>query len=133
MLVSLKFQNDFGTGLVFVAIFAGLVLVSGVTWRILAPAITIAAVVGGSALAMVTSSVGRTILEKIGFQAYQFDRVDNWLHPAQDTSNSGYQLWQSIKAVGSGGITGTGFNNSKVYVPVRESDMIFTVIGENFG
>lgn len=133
VLVSLKFQNDFGTGLVFVAIFAGLVLVSGVTWRILAPAITIAAVVGGSALAMVTSSVGRTILEKIGFQAYQFDRVDNWLHPAQDTSNSGYQLWQSIKAVGSGGITGTGFNNSKVYVPVRESDMIFTVIGENFG
>ena len=82
---------------------------------------------------MVTSTVGRTILEHIGFQAYQFDRVDTWLHPEQDTSNQGYQLWQSIKAVGSGGITGTGFNNSKVYVPVRESDMIFSVIGENFG
>ena len=82
---------------------------------------------------MVTSSVGRTILEHIGFQAYQFDRVDTWLHPEQDTTNQGYQLWQSIKAVGSGGITGTGFNNSKVYVPVRESDMIFSVIGENFG
>lgn len=82
---------------------------------------------------MVTSSIGRTILEHIGFQAYQFDRVDTWLHPEQDTTNQGYQLWQSIKAVGSGGITGTGFNNSKVYVPVRESDMIFSVIGENFG
>ena len=82
---------------------------------------------------MVTSSVGRTILEHIGFQAYQFDRVDTWLHPEQDTSNQGYQLWQSIKAVGSGGITGTGFDNSKVYVPVRESDMVFSVIGENFG
>lgn len=82
---------------------------------------------------MVTSSAGRTILEHIGFQAYQFDRVDTWLHPEQDTSNQGYQLWQSIKAVGSGGITGTGFDNSKVYVPVRESDMIFSVIGENFG
>ena len=44
-----------------------------------------------------------------------------------------FRSWQSIKAVGSGGITGTGFNNSKVYVPVRESDMIFSVIGENFG
>ena len=133
ILVSLHFQNDFGTSLVFFAIFCGMVLVSGVTWRIIAPAATVLAVVGGSALAMVTSSVGRRILEHVGFQAYQFDRVDTWLHPEQDTTNQGYQLWQSIKAVGSGGITGTGFNNSKVYVPVRESDMIFSVIGENFG
>src|SRR5699024_3195852 len=132
ILISLKFQNDFGTGLVFFAIFCGMVLVSGVTWRILAPAATILVVVGGSALAMVTSSVGRQILEHVGFQAYQFDRVDTWLHPEQDTTNQGYQLWQSIKAVGSGGITGTGVHNSKVYVPDRESDLIFSVIGENF-
>ena len=133
ILISLKLQNDFGTALVFFAIFCGMVLVSGVTWRIIAPTAIGLVVVGGSALAMVTSSVGRTILEHIGFQAYQFDRVDTWLHPEQDTSNQGYQLWQSIKAVGSGGITGTGFDNSKVYVPVRESDMVFSVIGENFG
>lgn len=131
--ISLKFQNDFGTSLVFFAIFVGMILVSGVTWRILVPAFSILAVVGGSALAMVTSTAGRVILEKVGFQSYQFSRVDTWLHPDQDTSNQGYQLWQSIKAVGSGGVTGTGFNNSKVYVPVRESDMIFSVIGENFG
>ena len=82
---------------------------------------------------MVTSNFGRSILTMVGFQSYQFDRVDTWLHPEQDTTNQGYQLWQSIKAVGSGGLTGTGFNHSNVYVPVRESDMIFTVIGENFG
>lgn len=133
VLISLKFQNDFGTALVFFAIFCGMVLVSGVTWRIIAPVAAGLVVVGGSVLAMVTSSFGRRILEHIGFQAYQFDRVDTWLNPSQDTSNQGYQLWQSIKAVGSGGITGTGFNNSHVYVPVRESDMIFSVIGENFG
>ncbi len=115
--ISLKFQNDFGTSLVFFAIFVGMILVSGVTWRILVPAFSILAVVGGSALAMVTSTAGRAILEKVGFQSYQFSRVDTWLHPDQDTSNQGYQLWQSIKAVGSGGVTGTGFNNSKVYVP----------------
>ena len=120
-------------GKMFFAIFVGMILVSGVTWRILAPAFSILAVVGGSALAMVTSTAGRAILEMVGFQSYQFSRVDTWLHPDQDTSNQGYQLWQSIKAVGSGGVTGTGFNNSKVYVPVRESDMIFSVIGENFG
>lgn len=131
--VSLKLQNDFGTGLVFFAIFAGMLLVSGVTWRILGWAVVALVVIGGATLAMVTSNSGRFILEHIGFQAYQFDRVDTWLHPEQDTSNQGYQLWQSIKAIGSGGVTGTGFNNSHVYVPVRESDMIFSVIGENFG
>ncbi|KRN59440.1 FtsW/RodA/SpoVE family cell cycle protein [Limosilactobacillus secaliphilus] len=133
VLVSLKFQNDFGTALVFFAIFCGMVLVSGVTWRIIAPVAAGLVVVGSTVLAMVTSTFGRHILEHLGFQAYQFDRVDTWLNPSQDTSNQGYQLWQSIKAVGSGGITGTGFNNSHVYVPVRESDMIFSVIGENFG
>ncbi|WP_341779605.1 FtsW/RodA/SpoVE family cell cycle protein [Levilactobacillus sp. HBUAS70063] len=131
--VLLKLQNDFGTMLVFFAIVGGVLLVSGITWKIIAPAFAIVGGVGGTALALVTTDAGRKILEKIGFQAYQFSRVDTWLHPSQDTSNSGYQLWQSMKAVGSGGIFGTGFNVSHVYVPVRESDMIFSVIGENFG
>ena len=133
IMISLHFQNDFGTSLVFFAIFCGMVLVGGVTWRIIAPVATVLIVVGGSALAMVTSTTGRRILEHIGFQAYQFERVDTWLNPQADTTNQGYQLWQSIKAVGSGGITGTGFNHTHVYVTVRESDMIFSVIGENFG
>ncbi len=46
---------------------------------------------------------------------------------------SGYQLWQSMKAIGSGQLWGQGFNKAQVYVPVRESDMIFSVIGEDFG
>ncbi|WP_203641791.1 FtsW/RodA/SpoVE family cell cycle protein [Levilactobacillus andaensis] len=131
--VLLKLQNDFGTMLVFFAIVGGVLLVSGITWKIIAPAFATVAVVGGGALTLVTTDFGRKILEKVGFQAYQFSRVDNWLHPSSDTSNSGYQLWQSMKAIGSGGIFGTGFNVSHVYVPVRESDMVFSVIGENFG
>lgn len=133
IIISLHFQNDFGTTLVFLAIFSDMLLVSGISWRIIVPVAAGAAVIGGTALAFVTTNFGRSILEKVGFQSYQFARVDTWLHPSQDTSNNGYQLWQSIKAVGSGGISGTGFNKSNVYVPVRESDMIFSVIGENFG
>jgi len=133
IIISLKFQNDFGTTLVFVAIFAGMLLVSGISWKIIIPSVISVVAVGVTALSLVATTYGRTILEHVGFQAYQFSRVDTWLHPSQDTSNNGYQLWQSIKAVGSGGIMGTGFNTSKVYVPVRESDMIFSVIGENFG
>ena len=131
--VLMKLQNDFGTNLVFAAIFAGMVLVSVVTWRIIVPTFALVVIVGGVALTLVLSDWGRTLLGHLGFQAYQFARVDTWRHPAADTSNQGYQLWQSMKAIGSGGLFGTGFNVSHVYVPVRESDMIFSVIGENFG
>lgn len=131
--VLLKLQNDFGTMLVFLAIFAGMVLVSGVSWKIIVPAFLTVVLVGGGAIYMVTQDWGQQILGHFGFKTYQFQRVLNWLNPSQDTSNSGMQLWQSMKAIGSGQMTGRGFNQIKVYVPVRESDMIFSVIGENFG
>ncbi len=105
----------------------------GITWRIIVPVAIKLAGVGGGALALVATTTGRTILEHLGFASYQFSRIDTWLNPASNTSDQGYQLWQSMKAIGSGGIFGTGFNVSKVYVPVRESDMIFSVIGENYG
>lgn len=76
---------------------------------------------------------GRDVLEQIGFKTYQFDRIEAWLNPSANTSSTSYQLWQSMKAVGSGKLLGKGFDVSNVYVPVRESDMIFSVIGENFG
>ncbi|AEV94964.1 FtsW/RodA/SpoVE family cell cycle protein [Pediococcus claussenii] len=131
--VLLLLQHDFGTMLVFIAIFLGLVVVSGVSWRILVPSFIGLVIFASSTLLLVVTSEGRTLLEKVGFENYQFARVDNWLHPSADTSNSGYQLWQSMKAIGSGQLFGKGFDVSNIKVPVRESDMIFSVIGENFG
>lgn len=131
--VLLKMQNDFGTMLVFFAIFGGVLLVSGVTWKILVPIISAAVLIGGTAITFVRTTWGRHLLMQVGFHKYQFDRIDSWLNPSQNTTDQGYQLWQSMKAIGSGQLTGKGFNNSDVYVPVRESDMIFSVIGENFG
>ncbi|MGR3742031.1 FtsW/RodA/SpoVE family cell cycle protein [Companilactobacillus sp. DQM5] len=133
VLILLKLQNDFGTMLVFVAILGGVFLVSGIDWKIVLTAFGSVAILGGSALTMVATDGGRKILSKLGFASYQFSRVDNWLNPSQDTSNSGYQLWQNMKAIGSGQLLGKGFNHVDVTVPVRESDMIFSVIGENFG
>lgn len=133
VLLLVLLQHDFGTTLVFVAIVFGMTLVSGLSWRILGPLLGVAGTLGGTAILLVTQDWGRTILEKVGFEAYQFARVDAWMNPSSDTTNSGYQLWQAMKAIGSGGLTGTGFNISRVPVPVRESDMIFSVIGENFG
>lgn len=133
VLILMLLQHDFGTMLVFLAIFAGVVLVSGTTWKIIAPIAGGAAVIGGGAIVMVTQTWGRHLLEKVGFQSYQFSRIDSWMNPSGATSGDSYQLWQSMKAIGSGQLTGKGFNNLKVTVPVRESDMIFSTIGEAFG
>ncbi|WP_281164701.1 FtsW/RodA/SpoVE family cell cycle protein [Liquorilactobacillus sicerae] len=127
----LKLQNDFGTMLVFIAILGGMILVSGVSWKIIAPIASIAIIFGSAAILLVI--YGRSILMQIGFKTYQFDRIEAWLDPSASTSSTSYQLWQSMKAIGTGGLFGKGFNVSNVYVPVRESDMIFSVIGENFG
>ncbi|KRN34408.1 rod shape determining protein [Liquorilactobacillus mali] len=129
--VLLKLQNDFGTMLVFFAIFGGVVIVSGITWKIIASIAVAGGVLGTTAITLVI--YGRSILEQIGFKTYQFNRIEAWLNPSADTSSTSYQLWQSMKAIGSGKLLGKGFNVSNVYVPVRESDMIFSVIGENFG
>ena len=117
--VLLKLQNDFGTMLVFFAILAGVVLVSGILWRIIVPLGIAATVVSGTAIFLVIYN--RDILTKIGFKAYQFSRIDSWLNPSSASGSDSYQLWQSMKAIGSGQLLGKGFNVSHVYVPVRES------------
>ncbi|MFD1393891.1 FtsW/RodA/SpoVE family cell cycle protein [Lacticaseibacillus jixianensis] len=133
IIVLLKLQNDFGTMLVFLAIFAGVVLVSGITWKIIVPIGAAAGTLGGGAILLVTQTWGRDILAKFGFAAYQFKRIDSWLNPSGAATTDSYQLWQSMKAIGSGEMGGRGFNNLQVTVPVRESDMAFSTIGEAFG
>lgn len=126
-------QKDFGTMLVFLAIFSGMFLMSGISWLILVPTLILAVVLGGTLIFFVTTDSGRELLTRIGFKNYQFARIDSWLDPFHDPQGKSFQLAHALMAIGSGGIFGTGYNVSNVYVPVRESDMIFTVIGENFG
>lgn len=128
----LMLQPDFGTTLVFVAITAGILLVSGISWKIIIPVFLLMVVVGVAVILLVFTSEGQTILRHY-FKTYQLERIKSWSDPSGDNSNSAYQLWQSMKAIGSGQIFGNGFNNIKVYVPVRNSDMIFSVVGESFG
>lgn len=130
-LILVMLQNDLGSTLVFIAIIIGLVLISGITWKIILPLFTGVAALGGTLLALVVYN--REFLLQLGFKPYQFSRIDSWLNPYGDSGDTSYQLIQSIKAIGSGRMLGKGFGTSEVYVPVRESDMIFSTIGENFG
>ena len=130
--VLLKLQNDFGTMLVFIAIVGGVVLVSGISWKIIAPMFVAVFVLGVVVIYMVTTPSGQSFLSHF-FQPYQFRRIMSWLNPSNDTSKAAYQLWQSMQAIGSGQIFGNGFGKLSVYVPVRGSDMVYSVIGESFG
>lgn len=67
---------------------------------------------------------------------YQWLRVKSFLDPWADPQGNGYQLVQSLLAVGSGGTFGTGFGLSQqklFYLPIQYTDFIFSVFAEEFG
>ena len=59
---------------------------SGISWRIIAPVVILAVVVGAGTIFLVTTEGGRDLLYKVGFKSYQFARIDSWLDPFHDTS-----------------------------------------------
>ena len=72
----------------------------------------------------------------ITFMGYAGDRVSAWLHPELDPSDTGYQILQSLYAIGSGGLFGLGFGRSRqkyLYLPFQYNDYIFAVICEELG
>ena len=133
VLVLLALQSDLGTALVFVAIFSGIVLLSGVSWKIIIPVFVTAVTAIAGFLAIFISKDGRAFLHQLGMPTYQINRILAWLNPFDFAQTTTYQQAQGQIAIGSGGLFGQGFNASNLLIPVRESDMIFTVIAEDFG
>ena len=76
------------------------------------------------------------VLVYIRFMGYAGDRVTAWLHPERDPGDTGYQILQSLYAIGSGGVFGLGFGKSRqkyLYLPFQYNDYIFAVICEELG
>ena len=72
----------------------------------------------------------------ISLMGYAGDRISAWLHPELDPSDTGYQILQSLYAIGSGGLWGLGFGKSRqkyLYLPFQYNDYIFPVICEEVG
>ena len=72
----------------------------------------------------------------ISIMGYAGDRVTAWLHPEQDPADTGYQILQSLYAIGSGGLFGLGFGKSRqkyLYLPFQYNDYIFAIICEELG
>ncbi|MCH4390108.1 rod shape-determining protein RodA [Staphylococcus haemolyticus] len=125
-------QNDLGTTLVICAIIIGIMLVSGITWRILAPLFIAAFVFGGTIILAIIYKP--TLIESLlGVKMYQMGRINSWLDPYSYSSGDGYHLTESLKAIGSGQLFGKGFNHGEVYIPENHTDFIFSVVGEEMG
>ena len=76
------------------------------------------------------------VLVYISFMGYAGDRVTAWLHPEQDPGDTGYQILQSLYAIGSGGLFGLGWGKSRqkyLYLPFQYNDYIFAICCEELG
>jgi len=72
----------------------------------------------------------------VSFMGYAGDRITAWLHPEADPGDTGYQILQSLYAIGSGGVFGLGLGKSKqkyLYLPFQYNDYIFAIICEELG
>ena len=82
------------------------------------------------------AAAGLFVVIYITFMGYAGDRVTAWLHPEKDPGDTGYQILQSMYAIGSGGLFGLGFGKSRqkyLYLPFQYNDYIFAIICEELG
>ncbi|RAZ67970.1 FtsW/RodA/SpoVE family cell cycle protein [Planococcus maitriensis] len=124
-------QPDLGTALVFIAITLAIVVVSGISWKIILPSFGGVALVGVILLWMTLNM--QELLGRFGLKPYMFERIYTWLDPYSYAESGGYNLIAALNAIGSGEVFGKGYQGRQVYVPENHTDFIFTVISEDFG
>ncbi|HMD42652.1 MAG TPA: putative lipid II flippase FtsW [Candidatus Acidoferrum sp.] len=114
-------QPDLGTAVDIVLIMTAILYVAGLSWKWLAV---------GAATAL------PVLFFAITHVSYRMARFMAFLHPDTDPQGAGFQLLQSLIAVGSGGFTGVGLMESKqklFYLPEAHTDFIYAVISEELG
>ena len=120
-LVLLIFQPNTSTALIIAASCGVLYFLAGAPGRDFA--------IMGIAVVLVLAALVAT-------RPYLMKRVMTFLHPSHNSATSGYQIQQSLIAIGSGQLVGRGFGQSVQkfnYLPEPESDSVFAVYGEEFG
>jgi rod shape determining protein RodA len=116
-------KEDLGSGLVFLSMWIVMVFYAGLDYRILARC--------AAMVAVLTPFVYRFMA------SHQKERIDAFLHPGNLSLQGNYQVYQSKVAIGSGGLFGKGLfhgtQKNLSYLPVSNSDFIYSVICEELG
>lgn len=116
-------QNDTGTALVFVFILIVTLFIAGLSAKYI--------------LFAILASVVLLPIIWVFLADYQRERILTFLNPNENLSDSGYQVYLAKLALSSGRFFGRGYKNGAVnalsYLPEKETDFIFSVIGEEFG
>jgi len=124
-------QPDLGTALVYVAIGFIVLFVAGAPWRHLAALVALGVV----AVAIVLG--GAPALGVHVLKPYQVQRLTGFLNPSHDPRNQTYNITESLIAIGSGQKTGRGVQNATQtnlnFLPAKQTDFIFSVVGETYG
>jgi rod shape determining protein RodA len=117
-------QPDLGTAMLLALTGGVVVVLAGLSWRVIGAAV-LAAVVAIPPFVM------------FGMHDYQRRRVLTFLNPESDPSGSGYHILQSMIALGSGGLLGKGYglgSQSQLnFLPEKQTDFIFATLAEEFG
>ena len=114
-------QPDLGTSVDILIVATAILFVGGLSWRWIGVGLACAAPV---------------VFLLITHYAYRLARVLVFLNPDLDPQGAGFQLTQSLIAIGSGGFSGVGLMESKqklFYLPEAHTDFIFGVVGEELG
>lgn len=117
----LLLQPDFGSGMVMVCSIIVILFCSGVPFRYFSYLL----ILGVSGLVALIASA-----------PYRLERILSFLNPWADPLGSGFQIIQSLYAIGPGGIFGSGIDGSiqkHFYLPEPQTDFIFAIFGEEFG
>jgi cell division protein FtsW len=114
-------EPDRGTTILLAAVGGSMLLLAGVQWRFIIPPVLLAA------LALTVS---------ILHDPMRMRRIFSWIDLEQHKDGVGYQAYQAMIALGSGGLTGLGLGNGRQklgFVPEHHTDFIFSIIGEELG
>ena len=114
-------EPDFGTGMIIVVTIIALLFIAGVNMKFFLY----------FCLLGIMGIVGLIIIAP-----YRMDRITSFLNPWSDPLGTGFQIIQSLYAIGPGGLFGTGYLNSRqknFYLPEPQTDFIFSIIAEEFG
>ena len=118
----LLIEPHFSASMVIIGIVSIMMIVAGCKfWHFLAT---------GSVIG-VPGIIGLILIEP-----YRLERVTTFLDPWKDATGSGWQVIQSLYAIGSGGLFGVGLGESKqkyLYIPEPHNDFIFSILGEELG